>query len=101
MTTRGERRARRDKRRIDVATARLASFLPRSLWLLDELTATLRWLRERELWVIMLISLVLWTVAYQWHYEHRLDFGGDPVSHLREYDAPYLQGSFNESEPAP
>lgn len=50
------------------------------------------------LW-LLLATLLLTGLAYQVPFRTTLAIGGDPVSHRREDDAPFLRG-FNASEPA-
>jgi hypothetical protein len=70
----------------------------------------LGWLRERTLWGVLLAGLFAWTLAYQWPYAFHLAIGGDPATHSREDDRPFLQppgqpyrenASFNASQPQP
>ncbi len=50
------------------------------------------------LW-LLLATLLLTLLAYQVPFHTTIAIGGDPVSHRREDDAPFLRG-FNASEPA-
>ncbi|MEM8535985.1 MAG: hypothetical protein AAGF95_34480, partial [Chloroflexota bacterium] len=72
----------------------------RSFLLWEEVRTILTWARERELWLVLLAGLVLWTLAYQWPYTHQLDVGGNRVERTRGFDAPFVGTSFNASEPA-
>lgn len=56
-------------------------------------------LAELELWLVLLVALALWTLAYQWPYNHRFDFGGDRVTHLRGYDEPFTRDFNPDPEP--
>lgn len=47
---------------------------------------------------IVAAGLVLCSLAYQFPFSHTLAIGGDPATHRREDDAPFLHG-FNASEP--
>jgi hypothetical protein len=65
----------------------------------EEFDALLAWLREPTLWAALLLALLAWSLAYQWHYAPRLAVGGDVEARTRRFDEPYLRG-FNASEPA-
>lgn len=43
-------------------------------------------------------GVLLWVLAYQVPFHAALSIGGDPATHKRGYDSPFLQG-FNASEP--
>jgi hypothetical protein len=50
-------------------------------------------------WLVLLAGCwLLWWLAYQVPFRWSLAIGGDPVTHLREYDAPFLRG-FHHAEP--
>lgn len=68
-------------------------------WLGHEARLLLGWLRELWLWGALLVGLLLWSLAYQVAPSQTLHIGGDPATHLRGYDTPFLSG-FNDSEPA-
>jgi hypothetical protein len=69
-------------------------------WLLHEARAVAGFARERETWIALVGGLLLWTLAYQVHYTHRLDIGGSLQTGRRGDDAPFLN-NFNASEPNP
>ena len=70
------------------------------VWLAREGAELLRRLREPGLWAALLIGLLLWSLAYQTTPMPVLHVGGDPATHKRDYDAPFLiADGFNDSEP--
>ncbi len=82
----------------------------RRFWLIEELRFMIAWLRDAALWGVLLVGIVAWAFAYQWPYMFHLAIGGDPVTHSREDDRPFLQpsgqpyrenASFNASQPQP
>lgn len=52
----------------------------------------------RTLLLLLGISLCVWIVAYQIPFHAHIFIGGNPTTHRRGYDAPFLHG-FNASEP--
>lgn len=52
----------------------------------------------RTLLLLLGASLCVWIIAYQQPFYAHIFIGGDPTTHRRGYDAPFLQG-FNASEP--
>jgi hypothetical protein len=69
-------------------------------WSAREAAELLRWSREPGLWAALLAGLLLWSIAYQAAPSATIFVGGDPQTHKRDYDAPFLLGeSFNDSEP--
>jgi hypothetical protein len=102
----------REKRTINIAgaagapqTYRTAAL--RRFWLIEELLAAATWLREREVWVILLVGVAVAALVYQLPYRHRIDIGGDQATRLRGFDRPFIgQGrnmsygrGFNAEEP--
>ena len=69
-------------------------------WLRRELLALIGWLREPGMSLTLLVGLLLWSLTYQATPPQTLLLGGDPQTHRRGYDTPYLTGSFNDAEPA-
>jgi hypothetical protein len=69
-------------------------------WLLHEARAAGRFTRERDIWIALAGGLLLWTLAYQVPYTHRLDLGGNLQTGRRYDDAPFLD-NFNDPEPSP
>src|SRR5215213_5178934 len=69
-------------------------------WLLHEARAAGGFTRERDIWIALAAGLLLWTLAYQVPYSHRLDLGGSLQTGRRYDDAPFLD-NFNDSEPNP
>ena len=69
-------------------------------WLLHEARAAGGFAREREIWIALAGALLLWTLAYQVPYTHRLDLGGNLQTGRRYDDAPFLD-NFNDPEPNP
>ena len=67
-------------------------------WLRRELLALIGWLREPGMSLTLLVGLLLWSLAYQATPPQTLLLGGDPQTHRRGYDTPYLTGSFNDEE---
>ncbi len=55
-------------------------------WLLHEARAAAGFAREREIWIALASGLLLWTLAYQLPYTHRIDLGGN-LQTGRRYDA--------------
>lgn len=55
-----------------------------------EVGALWAWLRERELWLVLVIGLALWALAYQVPYTFHLDFGGDQRTRQRNLDEPFI-----------
>jgi hypothetical protein len=53
----------------------------------------------RALLIVLVSGLVLWSLAYQVVTTVSLPIGGDPATHRRHDDAPFLRG-FNAPEPA-
>src|SRR5215213_10040617 len=70
------------------------------IWLLHEARAMIGFAREREIWIALVGGLLLWTLAYQVYYTHRLDIGGSLQTGRRDDDAPFLD-NFNAPEPNP
>jgi hypothetical protein len=69
-------------------------------WLAREGGELLGRLREPELWAALLAGLLLWSLAYQVTPGYTIAVGGDPQTHKRDYDTPFLvSGGFNDSEP--
>lgn len=77
--------------------AQLAIQRTRRAWSV-ELHAVGAWLVAPNLWLILVLSLLLWTLAYQQPTHYRLDFGGDRTTQRRYDDDPYLT-NFNAPEP--
>src|SRR3954467_3985069 len=69
-------------------------------WLFHEARAAGGFAREPEIWIALASGLLLWTLAYQMPYAHRLDIGGNLQSGRRNDDAPFLD-NFNDPEPNP
>nr|MDQ2998664.1 hypothetical protein [Chloroflexota bacterium] len=69
-------------------------------WLLHEARAVVGFAREWEIWIALVGGLLLWTLAYQVPYTHRLDIGGSLQTGRRDDDAPFLD-NFNAPEPNP
>lgn len=69
-------------------------------WLWREARMLLAWLREPALWAMTLAGVLLWAFAYQITPPQILHIGGDLKTRLRDLDRPFLQNSFNASEPA-
>src|SRR5512132_4017805 len=70
------------------------------LTLKSEVRAATGFAREREIWIALAAGLLLWTLAYQLPYTHRLDLGGNLQTGRRYDDTPFLD-NFNDSEPNP
>src|SRR4051812_17920148 len=70
------------------------------LTLNSEARAVAGFAREQENWIALLAGLLLWTLAYQVPYIHRLDLGGNLQTGRRYDDTPFLD-NFNDSEPSP
>jgi hypothetical protein len=68
-------------------------------WLFREARAAAGFIREREIWIALASGLLLWSLAYQAPYSHRLDLGGNLESGRRYDDEPFLGDTFNKSEP--
>ena len=58
------------------------------------------WLTDPQIWIALASGLLLWTLAYQAPYTHRLDIGGSLQTGRRYDDTPYLS-DFNDPEPDP
>src|SRR5262249_17752148 len=69
-------------------------------WLIFEARAAMGFAREREIWIALACAWLLWMLAYQAPYTHRLDLGGNLQTGRRYDDEPFLGDSFNKSEPA-
>src|SRR4051794_31602387 len=69
-------------------------------WLLREVGFAAGCAREREIWIALAAGLLLWALAYQAPYAHRLDIGGNLQTGRRYDDLPFLD-NFNDSEPSP
>jgi uncharacterized membrane protein len=67
-------------------------------WLERETRALRGYLGEPQLWGALLIGLLLWSLAYQATPPQVLYIGGNPQTHQRDFDTPYLDG-FADSEP--
>jgi hypothetical protein len=67
-------------------------------WLWGELRRYVLALREPALWAALAVGALVWALAYQAGSSYTIAVGGDQVSRLRHYDAPFLEG-FNASEP--
>ncbi len=63
-----------------------------------ELRHIASWVREPGLWLLLMLGLVLWSLAYALPYSAMLHIGGDQRTGLRKYDAPFLV-DFNASQP--
>lgn len=59
-------------------------------WLFHELAAIAAWARERELWLLLLLGVTFWSLAYQVPYTHHFEFGGNKLTQRRLDDEPYL-----------
>lgn len=64
----------------------------------DEARYLLGWLGTTQLWALLGLALLAWSLAYQGFYQPRLAVGGDLETRKRRFDEPYLRG-FNASEP--
>ncbi len=102
----------REKRTINIAGAAGApqayrTTALRRFWLVEELLAAAKWLREREVWVVLLAGVAVAALVYQLPYRHRIDVGGNQATRLRGFDKPFIgQGrnmsygrGFNAEEP--
>jgi hypothetical protein len=108
--TTGDGRTTKDERVLPKTSFRPSSSVIFRSWLPHELYLIADWLRDAALWGVLLVGIVAWTVAYQWPYTFHLAIGGDPATHSREDDRPFLQpfgqpyhenASFNASQPQP
>jgi len=73
---------------MQISTVRVLSAPP--IAVLDEARAAATWLLERQLWLVLLAGLALWTLAYQVPYSYRVEFGGDQQTHRRYDDQPFI-----------
>ena len=55
---------------------------------------------ERQLWLLLALGLMLWSLAYQVPYTFSVSFGGDRATGRRYDDAQFIRGWNNEPEPA-
>lgn len=67
-------------------------------WIIGEVAAAGRHIREPRLWAALGCGLLLWSLAYQVPYRFQLDIGGDPRTLRQHDDDPYLD-NFNAPEP--
>jgi hypothetical protein len=69
-----------------------------AVWIVTEVNAASRFIREPQLWLVLGCGLVLWTLAYQAPYRYQIDIGGNQQTLRQHDDDPYLD-NFNDPEP--
>ena len=67
-------------------------------WIINEVNAASRFIREPRLWIALGCGLALWALAYQAPYSYQIDVGGNLQSLRQHDDDPYLD-DFNAPEP--
>src|SRR6266498_4638141 len=67
-------------------------------WIINEVNAASRFIREPWLWIALGCGLALWALAYQAPYSYQIDVGGNLQSLRQHDDDPYLD-DFNAPEP--